>query len=299
VTAAEIAPAEIPIPPRSYIREGMKQFTGKVIFYLTVLTTVSIVGFPILWMVLCSFKGGGELYASPPTFFPNEWTLQNYIDLFVQTSFLTYFMNRLIVALGSTALSLLIGGIGAYSLSRFTFFGMQTFAGATLVTYMLPEVLLVLPLYIIIVQMGLADTLWALIISNTAFMLPLTLWFMRSYFNSITISLEESAMIDGCTRLQAMWKVTIPLALPGLISVGVLAFNHAWNEFLFALVLTSSERNKILPLGIATWIGQDAIYSWGMLLAGGVLITLPVMFFYLIVQRSLVAGLTDGGVKGE
>jgi len=285
--------------PRSYAMEGLRQFSGRAILYLAVLTTVSVVGFPIVWMVLNSFKGGGELYASPPTFLPNVWTLQNYVDLFVQTRFVTYFANSLIVAVASTALSLLIGGIGAYSLSRFNFFGMQAFAGASLVTYMLPEVLLVLPLYIIIVQMGLADTLAALVISNTAFMLPLTLWFMRSYFNTIPLSLEESAMIDGCTRLQAMRKITLPLALPGLISVGVLAFNHAWNEYLFALVLTSSERNKILPLGISTWIGQDAIYSWGMLLAGGVLITLPVMFFYLIVQRSLIAGLTEGGVKGE
>jgi ABC-type glycerol-3-phosphate transport system permease component len=273
--------------------------TSRILLYLLVITAVSVIGFPLFWMLICSFKPGGELYATPPTFFPNVWTLQNYRDLFIQTNFLTYFRNSLIVAFGATFLSLIVGGLGAYSLSRFQFFGISAFSNATLICYMLPEVLIVLPLYIYVVKLGLADTLIALIIANTAFTLPLALWFMRSYFNAIPVSLEESAMIDGCTRLQAMMRVTVPLALPGIVSVGVFSFNHAWNEFLFALVFTSSESNKTLPLGLATWIGQDNIYSWGMLLASAVLITIPVILFYLLVQRKLVVGLADGGTKGE
>jgi len=273
--------------------------TSRILFYLLVITAVSVIGFPLFWMLICSFKPGGELYATPPTFLPNVWTLQNYRDLFIQTNFLTYFRNSLIVAFGATFLSLIVGGLGAYSLSRFQFFGIAAFSNATLVCYMLPEVLIVLPLYIYVVKLGLADTLIALIIANTAFTLPLALWFMRSYFNAIPVSLEESAMIDGCTRLQAMMRVTVPLALPGIVSVGVFSFNHAWNEFLFALVFTSSESNKTLPLGLATWIGQDNIYSWGMLLASAVLITIPVILFYLLVQRKLVVGLAEGGTKGE
>jgi ABC-type glycerol-3-phosphate transport system permease component len=286
-------------PRRNYEMADVHHLASRIMLYLLVLTAVSIVGFPLFWMVLCSFKPGGELYATPPTFLPHEWTLQNYRDLFVQTNFPTYFANSLIVAGGATILSLVIGGLGAYSLSRFKFFGITAFSNAALVCYMLPEVLIVLPLYIYVVKLGMADTLIALIIANTAFTLPLALWFMRSYFNAIPVSLEESAMIDGCTRLQAMYRVTIPLALPGIISVGVFAFNHAWNEFLFALVFTSSERNKTLPLGLATWIGQDNIYSWGMLLAGAVLVTIPVVLFYLLVQRKLVVGLSEGGAKGE
>jgi ABC-type glycerol-3-phosphate transport system permease component len=250
-------------------------------------------------MVICSFKPGGELYATPPTFLPKQWTLQNYSDLFVQTNFPTYFLNSLLVAGGATLLSLLVGGLGAYALSRFDFFGIGAFSKAALICYMLPEVLLVLPLYIYVVKLGLADTLIALIVANTAFTLPLTLWFMRSYYNAIPAGLEESAMVDGCTRLGAMWRITVPLAIPGIVSVGVFSFNHAWNEFLFALVFTSSERNKVLPLGLATWIGQDNIYSWGMLLAGAVLVTIPVILFYLLVQRKLVVGLAEGGTKGE
>lgn len=284
---------------RNYEMTDLHHVASRLMLYLLVLTAVSVVGFPLLWMVLCSFKPGGELYAVPPTFLPQSWTLQNYRDLFAQTNFITYFANSLIVAGGATLLSLLIGGLGAYSLSRFKFFGIGAFSNAALICYMLPEVLIVLPLYIYVLKLGLADTLLALIIANTAFTLPLALWFMRSYFNAIPVSLEESAMIDGCTRMQAMLRITVPLALPGIISVGVFAFNHAWNEFLFALVFTSSEHNKTLPLGLATWIGQDNIYSWGMLLAGAVLVTIPVVLFYLLVQRKLVVGLSEGGTKGE
>lgn len=287
------------MPRRHRELADVHHLASRIMVYLLVFTAVTVVGFPLFWMVICSFKPGGELYSLPPTFLPNEWTLQNYRDLFVQTNFLVYFRNSLIVAGGATFLSILIGALGAYSLSRFKFFGIGAFANVSLVCYMLPEVLLVLPLYIYVIKLGLADTLISLIVANTAFTLPLALWFMRSYFNAIPISLEESAMIDGCTRLQAMFRVTLPLALPGVISVGVFAFNHSWNEFLFALVFTSSENNKTLPLGLATWIGQDNIYSWGMLLSGAVLVTIPVVLFYLLVQRKLVVGLSEGGAKGE
>jgi ABC-type glycerol-3-phosphate transport system permease component len=295
--------ASIPLaarrPSRNREMADVHHLASRLMIYLLAFAAVSVVGFPMFWMLVCSFKPGGELYAVPPTFLPQTWTLQNYKDLFVQTNFPIYFVNSLIVAGGATLLSLLVGGLGAYSLSRFRFFGIAAFSNAALVFYMLPEVLIVLPLYIYVVKLGLADTLIALILANTAFTLPLTLWFMRSYFNAIPISLEESAMIDGCTRLQAMVRVTVPLALPGVVSVGVFSFNHAWNEFLFALVFISSERNKTLPLGLATWIGQDNIYSWGMLLAGAVLVTIPVILFYLLVQRKLVTGLAEGGTKGE
>jgi ABC-type glycerol-3-phosphate transport system permease component len=259
----------------------------------------TVVGFPLFWMVISSLKSTGEFYASPPTFLPVHWTLDNYRMLFAQTSFGTYFTNSLIVALGATFMSLLVGGLGAYSLSRFRFRSIAVFAQMTLLAYMLPEVLVVIPLYVYVVKLGMADTLLALVVSNMAFTLPLTLWYMRAYFNAIPVTLEESAMVDGCTRLQALRRVVLPLALPGLISTGVFAFNHAWNEFLFALVFTSSERNKVLTLGLATWIGQDSIYSWGMLLAAAVLVTVPVLIFYLLAQRKLVVGLAGGATKGE
>ena len=288
-------------PPEGYVSriEQLNELSRKMSFVLLVLVACTVVGFPLFWMVISSFKSTAEFYARPPTFLPTAWTLQHYRDLFVQTSFGTYFLNSLIVALGATGLSLLVGGVGAYALSRFKYRSIVIFSQCTLLAYMLPEVLVVIPLYVYIVRLGLADTLISLIVSNMAFTLPLTLWYMRAYFNAIPITLEESAMVDGCTRLGALRRVVLPLAVPGLVSTGVFAFNHAWNEFLFALVFTSSERNKVLTLGLATWIGQDNIYSWGMLLAAAVMITIPVLVFYLLVQRQLVVGLAGGGMKGE
>lgn len=270
----------------------------KIVFYLLCWTVVAVVGFPIFWMVICSFKPGRELYSAPPTFLPGTWTLANYHDLFFQTEFPTYMLNTLTVACSATLLSLIIGAMGAYTLSRFDFWPIRLFSRAALVSYMLPEVLLVLPLFAYVVWAGLADTLLSLIIANTAFTLPLTLWFMRSYFNAIPVSMEESAMVDGCTRLGAAARVTLPLALPGLVAVGVFSFNHAWNEFLFALVFTSSENKKVLSLGLSTWIGQDNIYSWGMLLSAGVMITIPVVAAFMAVERKLISGMGEGSGKG-
>lgn len=286
-------------PPRASLLANPRALARQLLLYLGVSAVIAVVCFPLFWMVSGSFKPRGELYAYPPTFLPQTWTLENYRTLLGQTEFLTYFANSLIVAFGATGLALLFGTMGAYSLTRFRFAGLHLIARSSLFCYMLPEALLVIPLYMFVVNVGLADTLYSLILSNTAFTLPLTLWFMRSYFAAIPPTLEESAMIDGCTRFQAFYRVTLPLALPGVISVGVFSFNHAWNEFLFALVFTSSERNKVLPIGLATWIGQDSVFSWGMLLAAAVLITLPVVLFYLLVQRHLVSGLAAGGVKGE
>ena len=286
-------------PPRASLLANPRALARQLLLYLGVSAVVAVVCFPLFWMVSGSFKPRVELYAYPPTFLPQTWTLENYKTLLGQTEFLTYFANSLIVAFGATGLALLFGTMGAYSLTRFRFAGLHLIARSSLFCYMLPEALLVIPLYMFVVNVGLADTLYSLILSNTAFTLPLTLWFMRSYFAAIPPTLEESAMIDGCTRFQAFYRVTLPLALPGVVSVGVFSFNHAWNEFLFALVFTSSERNKVLPIGLATWIGQDSVFSWGMLLAAAVLITLPVVLFYLLVQRHLVSGLAAGGVKGE
>lgn len=272
--------------------------TRGTLIYLLAFTAITVMGFPLLWMILCSLKEPAELYQAPPDFLPVSITFRNYTDLFTQTGFARYFANSLIVASATTFLSLVLGALGGYTLNRFRFLGLAAIAGLSMLCYMLPETLVVIPVYMLVSLVGLQDTLVSLIAANTAFTLPFALWFMRSYFRSIPTSFEESAMLEGCTRFKAFRKVTLPLALPGLISVGVFSFNNAWNEFLFALILTSSERNKTLPLGLSTWIGQDSIYSWGMLLASSVLLTTFSIVLYMLTQKKLTSGLVDGGMKG-
>lgn len=284
---------------RTWDVADLNRISARIVLYLLLLTVVVTVGFPLFWMVSASLRVPGDLYATPPTLLPTTWTLQNYFDLFEQTRFGTYFVNSLIVACGATGLSLLVGAVGAYSLSRFRYRSIRAFSSLALSSYLLPEVLLVIPLYVYVIGLGLADTLVALIISNMAFTLPLTLWYMRAYFNAIPVSLEEAAMVEGCTRFQAFRRVVLPLALPGLVATGVFSFNQAWNDFLFALVFTSSERNKVLPLGLATWIANDNVYMWGMLLAGAVLVTLPVLVVFIVAQGKLISGLAEGSAKGE
>ena len=284
---------------RTWDVADLNRISARIVLYLLLLTVVVTVGFPLFWMVSASFRVPADLYATPPTLLPTTWTLQNYFDLFEQPRFGTYFVNSLIVACGATGLSLLVGAVGAYSLSRFRYRSIRAFSSLALSSYLLPEVLLVIPLYVYVIGLGLADTLVALIVSNMAFTLPLTLWYMRAYFNAIPVSLEEAAMVEGCTRFEAFRRVVLPLALPGLVATGVFSFNQAWNDFLFALVFTSSERNKVLPLGLATWIANDNVYMWGMLLAGAVLVTLPVLVVFFVAQGKLISGLAEGSAKGE
>ena len=215
----------------------LNRISARIVLYLLLLTVVVTVGFPLFWMVSASFRVPADLYATPPTLLPTTWTLQNYFDLFEQTRFGTYFVNSLIVACGATGLSLLVGAVGAYSLSRFRYRSIRAFSSLALSSYLLPEVLLVIPLYVYVIGLGLADTLVALIVSNMAFTLPLTLWYMRAYFNAIPVSLEEAAMVEGCTRFEAFRRVVLPLTWPAWFAGGALVFLTTLKELPATLVM--------------------------------------------------------------
>lgn len=275
------------------LRHGLE----RLVLYLMVVAVVSIVALPLLWMLISSLKPSQEVVQYPPTILPANWTLDSYHELFATTNFETYFLNSTIVAVGSTVFSVTVGSLGAYSLARFKYFGMSTFARSVLLAYMAPSILLVIPLFLVIIQLGLMDTRLGLIVASTTFTLPVSLWFMRSYFRAIPIELEESAMIDGASRLRALWSVTLPLASPGALSVGLFVFAHAWNEFLFALVFVSSDGKKTLPVGLQSLITENQLSYWGTLLAGGVLVTVPVIVLYAFVQRHIVSGLGAGALK--
>jgi ABC-type glycerol-3-phosphate transport system permease component len=260
---------------------------------------VFVVAFPLFWMVSTSFKPKTEIYIQPPTLLPIHWTLQNYIDLFALTKFPYYYRNSVIVALSSTTLAITVGSLAAYALSRFHFLGFKLYLRIILFTYMLPSILLMIPLYVLAVSVGLQDTLLSLVIANSTSALPFTIWLLRAYFATIPPELEEAAMIDGAGRFTAFAKVVLPIALPGIIATSLFAFTASWNEFVYALVFISTDTLRTLPVGINSWVGggDSQMDVWSMLLAGAVLVTAPVLVFYGVVQRHLVVDLSAGGTK--
>lgn len=253
--------------------------------------------FPFFWMVSTSFKPLQEIFVSPPSFLPDESTLANFKRLFEQTRFLTYFRNSVLVSLATVILTITIGSAGAYSLTRFQYYGREKIASLILFTYMFAPIMIVIPFYVLIKKIGLANTHIALIMAYTALCLPFSLWLLRTFFQSIPLALEKSALIDGASRFQAVIYVVLPLALPGIIATSIFTFILAWNDYIFVRILITSDELKTLPVGIADLYNATVI-DWGMIMAGSMLITVPVLIFFVFVQRYLIAGWGAGAMKG-
>ena len=253
--------------------------------------------FPFLWMLSTSLKQSSEVFASPPTLVPRHLTLGNFARLLTETNFATYFGNSLTVSFATVVLTLGVSAVGAYGLTRFRFPGRETVAGLILLTYMFAPIMVIIPFYILVKRLGLVNTHLALVLSYTTFCLPFCLWLLRAFFQSVPLELEEAALVDGAHRGRAVWHVVLPLALPGIIAAGIFTFILAWNDFLFALVLISSDELKTLPVGVND-LFNATIVDWGMIMAAGVMITLPTVGFFAGVQRYLIRGWGSGGLKG-
>ncbi|UPG73436.1 carbohydrate ABC transporter permease [Roseomonas gilardii subsp. gilardii] len=251
---------------------------------------------PFLWMILTSLTPSARIVASGVSVSPAGWSADNYLRLLRQTSFLGNMGHSLIVALGTVAVGLTVSVTAAYAFSRFRFRGRRLLMLQFLLVNMFPVVLLILPLFILMRRLGLLDTHLALILANSTVAIPFAVWMLRSYVGAIPKSLDEAAMIDGCSRLTALRRVVLPLALPGIISTGIYIFITAWNEYLYALTL-GGRNVRTVTVAIQTLIGEYQI-EWGLLAAGGVVGALPVTILFLLVQRRLVGGLTQGAVKG-
>jgi ABC-type glycerol-3-phosphate transport system permease component len=253
--------------------------------------------FPLYWIVITSFKTDLQIQRFTSIYWPDPFTLEQHRSLLVDTPFLLWFRNTLIVASTSTAISVIVAAMAAYALARLKFLGAGLLTTLLLVTYLLPGSLLFIPLYRILTDLGLINSFGALILTYPTFLMPFATWVMLGYFRSIPVELEEAAMIDGTTRFMAFWKITLPLAAPALLSVTLFAFTNAWNEFLFAFVFVTSEKFKTLPVGLQLLVFGD-IYPWGQLMAASLLMAIPVVVMYTYAQRYLVEGLTAGSVKG-
>jgi multiple sugar transport system permease protein len=253
--------------------------------------------FPLYWMLVSSLKVSHELLASPPTFWPHEWEFRAYRKLFYETNFWTYFQNTVIVSALTTVIVLVAGVIGAYSLTRYAFRGRTFVARVTLLAYMFPPIIMLVPLFLLARQFGLVNSIPGLAVTYISFSLPYALWILRAFFQSIPLELEHAALIDGANRAQALVYVVMPLALPGIIATAIFTFIVAWNDFLFALVLIGQDELKTLAIGINEFFHM-AVVDWGLIMAAGVMVTIPALVFFIAIQRYLIAGWGAGGLKG-
>jgi len=252
---------------------------------------------PFFWMVSTSFKTTEETYTVPLVWIPRYPTIKNFLYVVKRAPFLTYFRNSVVVAVSTTVIAIILASLAGYSFSRFKFLGGHSLLLIFLITQMFPGALLIIPLFQIIKALKLLNTLYALILSYITFSLPLCTWLMKGFFDQIPQELEEAAMIDGCSRVSAMVRVIFPLALPGVMAASIFSFIGAWDEFIFALVFTSTDKVRTLPIGLQRFITSYEIY-WNHLGAASVLTTIPVVILFLFIQRHMVKGLTAGSVKG-
>jgi multiple sugar transport system permease protein len=269
------------------------------LFHLPLWFFLIVTLFPFFWMFITSIKPNAELYnvRMNPLYVLHP-TLEHFRYLMRETIFLTWAYNTLYVSILSTAISLITGIMAGYALSRLHFRGAGGMAVGIFVTYLVPPTLLFIPLADVVRAFGLLDSPWSLILTYPTFLIPFSTWLLMGYFKTIPRELEECAMIDGATRLQAMIKIVLPLALPGILSAGIFAFTLSWNEFIYALVFLSSTEIKTIPVGVVSELIRGDVFYWGPLMAGALLGSVPVAIIYSFFVEYYVAGRTAGAVKG-
>lgn len=264
----------------------------------SVLALMSIfVLFPFIWMFFTSLKTEVEALQLPITWIPEQPTVKSYVEMWTIKPFAVYFMNSIIIS-GSTAiLSTMLGALAGYGFSRFLFKGRRFLIGAFLATQMISGVLLIGPYFKMMSRFGLYNTRTSLIIAFIAISLPFCSWMMKGFFDTLSKDLEESAMIDGCSRLQAVFRISMPLAVPGMVATFMFAFLLSWQDLLWSMCLTSTDSVRPVTLGIAFLVGEFRI-RWPMLTAASIMGSTPSIILYAFLQKSLVQGLTAGAVKG-
>jgi multiple sugar transport system permease protein len=276
-----------------------RQGSRLLIVYVPLVLLLFFLLAPFYWMLITSFKPDPELYNSAISPLV-VWhpTLDQFAQLFALTPYLEWAANSLEVSILSTGIALLFGIPAGYAMARLRFRGAGAVGMAIFGTYLVPATLLFIPMYQIILSLGLLDTKWALVVVYPTFLTPFCTWLMSGYFKTIPKELEDCARVDGSSRFGAMWRIAVPLAKPGILSAGIFAFTASWNEFLYALTLVSDVDQKTLPLGVvATLVNFDA-YPWGSLMAGALLGSIPIAIIYSFFVENYATGLTAGAVKG-
>jgi multiple sugar transport system permease protein len=268
----------------------------RIVLWALLAAALILYGFPFVYLLLTSFKTPLEAISVPPSVLPTQWTLENYVSALSREGVPAALVNSVITAVISTVLSLVLAIPAAYAITRFRTPSGRVFIVAALVTRMVPTIAIGAPLVEIMRNIGLSDTSFGLALAHTTISLPLSIWLMASFFEAVPDELDEAAKVDGCSRLQALWRVVLPVVTGGVAVTAIFAFLASWNEFLFALLLTSI-RAQTTPIVIANFQSQFGL-DWGGMTALAAVYSIPVILLTLLLQRHIVAGLTLGAVKG-
>ena len=281
----------------------MKQHPAfRVFLYAAALVVAFVTLAPFAWLVVSSLVTLRDLITVPMHLEQMHFSFDRYLSVFTNphdelaSSFLWSMANSLVVAFVVTLVGLVTGALGSYAFARLRFFGKRPLLYLLLFTYMIPPVVIVVPLYVVINALGLLDTKVTLVMLYLSMAVPFVVWVMQSYFGSIGKSFEEAALMDGCSRLQTLWHVYLPMAKPGMIATGILAFLLSWDEFFFSLIFTSTLNAKTIPVAIAEFTGKNTV-DFGMIATGGVLASLPPLLITIFFQKQIVTGMTGGGNK--
>jgi multiple sugar transport system permease protein len=275
------------------VRESL---SVKSLTYACLALFVVMVAVPLFWMVTTAIKTNKELYEDF-SYFPRRPTMENFVRVIQREDLLTNIRNSLVVGLTTTAITVVVSALAAFSIVRYRYRGREMIGRFILFKYVLPTAMLFVPLYAIVTALGLGNTLQSLMLTYLSFTVPFCTWMLMGYFRSIPAELEEHAMVDGCTKIGALVRILLPLSAPGLVASAIFSFTLAWNEFLLALVFTVDTRTMTVPIRLSMMVVGDQ-YIWGQLMAGAVLASVPVAILYFLGQRFVVQGLAAGAVKG-
>jgi multiple sugar transport system permease protein len=277
------------------VKSGSERWL-KIVGNILLLIFVTWTLIPFYWMLVTSLKKHKEIYGTEATLWPQDPTLESYNILFFETDYFLFFRNSMIVALATTFLTVLCASLAAYAIARLDFPGRKILARGMIYTYLVPQSLLFIPLFAIMVGVGLTNSLSGLTLAHLGFTIPFCTWLLMGYFISIPIELEDAALVDGCTRLGVLFRIVLPISLPALAVVAFFSFTLSWNEYLYAVVFNSSPSVLTIPTGLSNFVVED-VFFWGPIMASTVFTVIPPLLVYFFFQRWLITGLTMGAVK--
>ena len=275
---------------------GKKKLPVKILIIILLVLGTIWAGFPVMWMISNSFKTNAEIFELPPRLITENFSFEAYAKIFQNPEQVRFFINSYVISGIVVILTLFIGIMAAYAFSRFEFRGKAVINTLIVAVQAVPPITLLIPYLSLVVSLKLFNTYWALVLTYLVFTLPYCILMVTGYLNTMPKDLDEAVMIDGGSRWTALWKILIPSAIPGLVSVGMYTFMQAWNEYLFALTLTKTNEMRTVPVGINLLMGQHA-YEWNQMMAMSVLGSLPILVLFLFFQKYFIAGMTAGAVK--